>query len=415
MITPLAYQREFVRDARRFILLLWSRQTGKSFSAALKVNDRVLAAEAAGRRSNWTLVAATKPRAQLLCAKVAEIGRAVCMARKLITPQIEDLGESQYRLTYPGGSTVYVAAAGSAAGYTGHLVFDEFDLVRRQSEVWGDAFPVASREGYTVTVITTPRGRRMAYTLWGDAQRPGGIWGASKLTIHDAVAQGCPQDPDELRAGLKNDLLWRQEYLCEFVDDDLCWLPWDLIIRSYDERCSTGFTGQIEEPVYWGWDVARWQHLSVLYGLQRVGPLLITRCVHRMRGLPFGEQLDQVGALLRRTPGFVRLCIDQTGMGEMVVEQARQRFGRVEGVKLTGPTKEVLAGDVRRLMEDGTLRTPDDDEVRGDLNSLRRTMTPAGNPRFEGEREGSHADIFWALAFAAHGAVGGQAPWMTLI
>jgi alkyl sulfatase BDS1-like metallo-beta-lactamase superfamily hydrolase len=39
-------------------------------------------------------------------------------------------------------------------------------------------------------------------------------------------------------------------------------------------------------------------------------------------------------------------------MGEMVAEQAKRKMGRVEGVKITGPLKEVLAGDLRRVLED---------------------------------------------------------------
>jgi phage FluMu gp28-like protein len=40
----------------------------------------------------------------------------------------------------------------------------------------------------------------------------------------------------------------------------------------------------------------------------------------------------------------VRACIDQTGMGEKVVEDAQTRHGsRVEGVLFTGPNKLVMA------------------------------------------------------------------------
>ena len=72
----------------------------------------------------------------------------------------------------------------------------------------------------------------------------------------------------------------------------------------------------------------------------------------------------------------VRIAVDQTGMGEAVVEAWQGRFGRtrVEGVLLTGPRRLDLATTLREALEDRRLRLPADEALRRDASR------PAGAP-----------------------------------
>lgn len=423
VIEPYSYQRRMATNAARFAMYEWSRQTGKSMGVALLVNANVLEVEATGKRTLWTVISRSLAQARELARKIRDVGRAVMAARNVLkgigeSETRDSLGETQLELTYPGGSRVIVVSGNpdAAAGYTGNVVWDEVGLTRNAHDLFGVAFPVVSRGGYRFIMTSTPRPGFWCQRI-DDARQPGSPWYAETMTIHEAVAQGCPQNPDELRAALKDDLRWRQEFLCEHIDDEICWLPWELIVGATDGRCATALSrqhsavSQTTGPIYGGWDVARWQNLSVLVVLERVGGALLTRAVEVMQRMPFDTQLARVKAVLAEASGgtavgrHTRLCIDATGMGEMVAEQAGRQIGGVEAVKLTGTVKEVLAGDLRRVLEERTLRLPDDDALRNDLHSVQRTMTAAGNPRFEGEVEGSHADRFWALALAVHGAL----------
>jgi len=99
--------------------------------------------------------------------------------------------------------------------------------------------------------------------------------------------------------------------------------------------------------------------------------------------------------------------MDQTGMGEKPVEDAKRRHGsyRVEGVLFTGPVKLDMANSLRRKVEDRLLRIPQDKKLRDDLHSVKKLTTSSGNIRFDAERsEDSHADRFWSLALAVHAA-----------
>jgi phage FluMu gp28-like protein len=404
---PRPYQRAAISDTARYQAWMWSRQTGKGFTVALKVNANILETEGAGQAVDWMIVSRSLVASRQLARKIVGIGKAMCRALHVLEPSIAELKENQFEITYPGGSRVLVLSSNpdAAVGFTGHVVIDEIDVHKQAAELLGNTFPVTSTKGYMLIITSTPRGRRVMHKIFTDAQKPGSPWSFRKLTIFEAVEQGCDQDPETLRRGILDELKWRQEYLCEFVDDEICWIPWALIVQCASDLASSELPPleSIAGEVYAGWDVARWNDLSVLWVAERVGPQLITRGVVEMKRMPFDRQLEQVGAL-KRCPKFRRLCVDATGIGEMPAEAARKLLGSVEGVKFTGPVKEHLANGVRRAMEDRSTLIPDSEAVHNDLHSLRRTITGAGNYRFEGEVAGSHADRFWAKALMIEAA-----------
>ena len=410
---PRSYQADAIADRSRFMALMWSRQTGKGFTVALMVNEDILEREAAGEATDWMIVSRSLVAARQLGRKIRGIGRAMTQAMQAVEPLTADLGESQVELTYPGGSRVLILSSSpdAAVGFTGNVVIDEIDTHKQAFELFGNTFPVVSTGGYRLVVTSTPRGRRVMKRIHDDAHKEGSPWSFHRLTIHEAIAQGCDQDAELLRRGILDELKWKQEYLCEFVDDEICWIPWELIcnctsdLAVMDPQRTAGESG---DGVYAGWDVARWNHLSVLWLLRKQGTALTTAGVVVMQRMRFDDQIETIERTLKLFPNARRLAIDAGGIGEMPFEQAQKRIRiSVEGVKFTGPVKESLAGDMRRVMEDRSLLIPDDEAIHNDFHSLRRTVTKAGNYRFEGEGDGSHADRFWACALAVHAAIGG--------
>lgn len=414
---PLPYQQRWVADDARFKIGLWARQTGKSTAVALEVNLDILSAEARGERVLWVLLSRGERQSVELARKVRDFGRLVSAARKILQgPELVELGGSASEVHYPGGSRAVALPANpdTARGYSGNVVLDEFAFHADSDAIWAALYPTITR-GHRLRVISTPNGQQNRfYALWSEAQQPGSPWHAHRCTLPEAAREGLAINPAELRAGLRDEEAWRQEYLCEFVDEATAWLPWELIRAAEDPRATLiELTTPTKGDFYAGWDVARWHDLSVVWVVERVGDVLWTRAVHALRRASFDEQLGVVAQIMQ-TLSVRRLCVDATGMGEMPAEQAARKWpGRVEAIKFTGGVKEHLAGDLRRLLEDRKLRLPIDDDVRGDLHSVRAVRTAAGNTRFAGETRDSHADRFWALALAVHGSVrpGGAGLW----
>ena len=185
------------------------------------------------------------------------------------------------------------------------------------------------------------------------------------------------------------------------------WLAWALI-RAAEDKGAGGPEGYAGGPVYIGIDVARRRDLWVAVAVEKVGDVLWVRELRAERDIPFSEQRQIVRGLAERYRPS-RIAVDQTGMGEAVVEQLQDDHGslRVEGVLMTGPRRLDVATALREAMEDRRLRIPADDEaLRRDLHSVRVEAGPTGAPRLLAERGQSdgHADRFWALALACSAA-----------
>ena len=189
------------------------------------------------------------------------------------------------------------------------------------------------------------------------------------------------------------------------------WLAWEAIRACEDPTAGdpASFAGGAATV---GVDVARRRDLWVAAVLEQVGDVLWLRELAVRQGIPFSQQRAIVGDLAARYRP-VRIAVDQTGMGEAVVEQLQEDLGRtaVEGVLMSGPRRLDVATALREAVEDRRLRIPPDAELRRDLHAVRAEAGPTGAPRLLAERSGTdgHADRFWALALACTAARDGSA------
>ena len=158
------------------------------------------------------------------------------------------------------------------------------------------------------------------------------------------MADGLPRDVEELRRGAGDDDLWAQEFELKWLDEASAWLTFELITG-----CEHDMAGQPEHyqggPCFVGVDIAARNDLFVIWVFEQVGDVLWTREIIERRRITFAEQdmlLDDVFARYR----VIRCCMDQTGMGEKPVEDARARHGssRVQGVLFISTLLVLLVG-----------------------------------------------------------------------
>jgi phage FluMu gp28-like protein len=399
----LPYQRAWIMDQSRFKIGLWSRQVGKSFAASLEaVLDCV-----ENPRSLWVFLSRGERQSKELAEKAKRHLEAIQVVVEMFDEPF-DAETTQTVIRLPNGSRIISLPANpdTARGYSGNVLLDEFALHQNSREIWGALFPTITRsKKYRLRVLSTPKGRQgKFYELW---QPTDGVWSRHRVDIYDAVRQGLEVDPEELRRGLKDPVLWEQEYLLEFVDESTAWLPYELIVACEDSQAT--IDGELQGELYLGMDIGRHRDLSVIWVAERVGDVLWTRRVIWLERTPFAVQREVLYSLL---PQVRRAALDASGLGMQLAEEARARFGaKVEPVAFTRAVKEDLAVTWRRKFEDRLVRIPQDDRIRESLHAVRRVITSAGNVRFDAERDDSgHADEFWAGALMAHAATNPSGP-----
>ncbi len=153
---------------------------------------------------------------------------------------------------------------------------------------------------------------------------------------------------------------------------------------------------------YVGRDVARRRDGQVQYCMELVGDVLWQRDTYEDIGQSFAHQDAFFDGLFARRR-IAQARIDQTGMGEKVVEDAQRKHGalRVVGELLTGPTRTDLAMSLAKRFQERRIRIRPDPATRADLLAIKKLGSEqSGGIRIVNEGE-VHADRFWAYALAS--------------
>ncbi len=427
----LQYQDDWIDDRSRLKLFEKSRQIGISWATADGTVERTAAREA--RFDQW-VSSRDEIQARLFIEDCKKFGA-------MINAGMQDLGlividekerTSAYVLQFANGKRIHSMSSNpdAQAGKRGGRVLDEFALHGDPRKLYTIAYPGITWGGQ-LEIISTHRGSANFFNeLVQEAKQKGNPKGFSlhTVTLQDALDQGflfklqsviASDDPimamdeaeyfDFIKSGCASEEQFLQEYMCVPADDEAAFLSYDLIAGceyKASDRWELDLGDLSRQHLYMGVDVGRTHDLTVLWILERIAGLMLTRKVITMQKKSFSAQEAQIYRWLDK-PQIKRACFDDTGLGMQLAERAVEKYGkyRIEPVRFNATVKEELAYPLRAAFEDKTIRIPWDDKVRADLRSIRKTTTAAGNIRFEADTgPGGHADRFWALALAQHAA-----------
>ncbi len=409
------YQQKWMTDESRFKIGMFARQTGKTFTTTLELVDSCFAAALVqdGRRERWVILSRGERQAkEAMDAGVKLHARAYGMAIEEASFEWKSDTGAVYNaldVTLPGGSKITALPANpdTARGFSANVFLDEFAFHRDSREIWGALFPVISN-GWKLRITSTPNGKGNKFYELMTGSDDG--WSRHVVDIHQAVADGLPRDVEAMRKALGDDDLWAQEFELKWLDEASAWLSYDLINSVEDH--SAGAPERYEGGVcFVGRDIGRRNDLHVITVLELVGDVLWERERIEQKRATFAEMDATFDAVMARYQ-VGRACIDQTGMGEAVVERAAERYGAViEGVLFSAASKLVMATAGKQRFEDRTLRIPAGQVAyRSDLHKLRKVAGPTGVPRFVAERDEDHADRTWALFLAINAAASDAGP-----
>ena len=419
----LPYQVRWITDPARLKIIEKSRQVGISLATAYSAVRR---ASAQGARYDVWVSSRDEFQARLFiedCKQWADIlQKVVCSLGD--HPLDQSVRDSSYVLPFTNGRSIYSLSSNpnALAGKRGHVILDEFALHQDQSLLYRVAQPVTTWGGQ-LEIISTHRGSHSLFNQIlhriKEEQLPAG-WSHHRVTLADAVEQGLVERINartgvnetregflaRLRAECVDEAQWLQEYCCTPADDHDAFIP-STLVAACEETDPTAakdwdYLVNCPNPLYLGVDIGRKHDLTVLDLGEWVDGVMHDRLRMVMANRPFEEQEAQLWRLLE-LPQLQRACIDATGLGQHLAENAENRFGwKVEKVTFTPALKEKLAFDLRMAFELRRLRVASDPELRKDLCSLRRELTIAGNLRFDGNTDDGHCDRFWALALRQH-------------
>lgn len=394
------YQASWIANDKRFKIGMFARQTGKTFCTTFEVAQDCQLTDLVKKRTRWVILSRGERQAKE--AMEEGVKRHAQALGTLIKSTEYDYkgGDATYRaleVEWPEGSKITALPANpdTARGFSANVFLDEFAFHQDSRKIWAALFPVISA-GWKLRVVSTPNGKGNKFYDLMTADDS--IWYRQTTDIYQAVNDGLPRNIEELRSALNDEDAWAQEYELKWLDEASAWLSFELIsaveheLAGYPEHYTGGMC-------FVGVDIAARNDLFVIWVLEKVGDVLWTREIIARKRISFAEQdylLDDVFGRYN----VIRCEMDQTGMGEKPVEDAKRRHGesRVEGVLFTSASKLHLATVGKEAFEDKKIRIPMGDQaLRSDLHKLQKVTGPTGTPRFVAESDSAgHADRTWA-------------------
>ena len=363
------------------------------------------------------------------CAEWAKVfGHAASAAEEVLFDDAGEKAVMAFRIKFASGFEIVALSSKPRGlrGRQGYVIIDEAAFHDQLEEVLKAALALLMWGG-KVLVISTHNGIDNPFNQLLDEIRAGRKpYALVRVTLDDALAKGLYRRICLVQGRVwteEAEQAWRDDIVAQYgeaADEELfcipsasagCWIEPELIVAAthQDAGKRSLFRGG---SAYIGNDIARRRDGWVSTALERVGDVLWMRDEQLLRGASFAVQddvLDEQVAYFNA----LRIAMDQTGMGEKPVEDARRRYGelRVEGVLMSGDRPLNVATAARRAFEERLIRISDDPALRAEIRMIKKVIGPTGAPRLlTGRDKTSHADRAWALFLAIAAASSGAVP-----
>ncbi len=391
------YQRRFADDKSPFRIYNKSRQIGISFLSALEAVRTAATAQADVLYASSSLRQSKEAnrKAQQMIYALNESG--------ILGGKIFVKTASKEEICLQNGRKILFLPSNphTVRGFSGDVYLDEFALHKEQRKIYQALLPTVTR-GYRLTIVSTPMGQSdLFYEIFSQAELYPDF-SRHETSIYDALKEGLPVDVELLRRNTDEET-FRQEFLCEFIDEATSFFPYTLIRSCVGETLMIGNEGEN----FLGIDVGRHKDLTVMTVMSAVGKRFCFKRSEVLKNCDFKTQRETALQIIKEE--HIRNgCIDSTGIGAQLAEEITKECALIQPIHFTAATKEQIVLHTKKLFEEKNIEIPDNRKLIADIHSITKSVTPSGNIRFDATRdEKGHADRFWALALALHA---GRAP-----
>ena len=437
----LAFQRRLANSVSRFVIALWSRQTGKGFTTSFIASRGAMTEP----RSKWLIVAPTERQSLETLDKCKDWIKAANLTVADSEEEFDALEKgSKIKakiIELSNGSKIYALPGKPASlrGFTGYLVIDEFAFFEDQKEVWKAVFavivnPMASIKRIIVT--STPNGQGDMFHKLVDENflnpnpKRKVKWEVQKVTIHEAAkeweaagklgtvidettgeerAKTAEEYVAEVREAFDTPEAWPQEFECEFLDTTSNLFTVDMLNAAESiDATEHGFDPDEPGEFYGGFDFGGISDPAVFWYAKKVGETLITRDVLVLKGL---DTVDMLEACDSRIAKCTRVSVDYTGPGRGFGDVAAKKYGefdpdpkkflsgKIEKFTFTDPSKRDLFTKFRLCFgKIVTFFLPHADWVRADFRAMQMIVSGDSFKFWSPRSSAGHSDGCCAAA-----------------
>jgi phage FluMu gp28-like protein len=395
----LPYQADYAKSPSKRIVCCWGRQTGKTKTTAIKVvhfgfvneGSTVLIVSAGLRQSRHLL----------------EMASGFLESSPVAFNGVESKTRKSIELRNGSRIVALPCSEDRIRGYAADLIICDEAAFMPEDVILRILFPMLGTTGGGIVLLSTPWGRdHIFYRAFHNPE----------YSVFHVSAEDSPIVSKDLIEEQRRELseeAFRMEWLAEFAEPSTTFFPQDLIRGCVDPELQLlpSLDTMVPEVLYFGGvDLGKLGDHSVLAVVDTEGKRLELAYLNE---LPLGTPYTEVIGLVAKAEGMFRfqgLYVDQTGVGEPVLEEMR-RCGAplAKGVTLTAKVKEEAMTALKLAMEQGRLRIPYARRLLSQINEQRYSYGLSGHLVFS-HPEGGHDDQLWSLALAVYASTKERRP-----
>ncbi len=364
-------------DPSRFKVLSAGRRWGKT---RLGVNECIDAAVKGGRA--WWVSPSYK---------TSEVGWRPLrqIANKIPGAEIR-LADRQ--VNFPGGGFVAVRSADNPDSLRGEgldfVVMDECAFMAR--EAWTEAIrPALSDRLGKALFISTPKGCNQFWELYQK-----GINGEEGWQCWTFPTVANPYiDPNEVEDARRDlpELIYRQEYLAEFIDSD-----GGVFRRVQEAAVLEPSQPDMNRQYVAGVDVASSVDYTVVVVLDAESKDMVH--IDRFNRVDYPVLIDRLAAVYNRW-NLHGMTIEANSIGRPVIDHMLERGLAVQPFTTTSGTKQTIIQGLQSAFEHDNIRIINDPVLVGELLSFEGKRNASGSFSYSAP-DGMHDDTVMALAIA---------------
>jgi phage FluMu gp28-like protein len=417
---PFAYQLDLARkfEESQFLAVRWCRQSGKSFM----VSALVLKYAVDHPKSYIAIVGPSWRQSKLNIKHVGDFAGKLPSDFGVIVQMTKvSLGNGSIIEAFPNNPD-------TIRGPTFDLVWmDEANFVQDAESLY-DAllFTLGTTNGKLIATSTPWNSDSLFWKMCNHKNY------AKFTRIHvpwtDALAPKGPLKPEivaEIKLQFGDDpQRWRREMEAEWAEDQDTWLPQSLIVSCIGTIKNCGFDLEefdfnkvYEGEFFVGLDLAQTRDYCVLAIIERLNDKLFLRYLQIFtQPTVYASVLGYVKILQDRWGGFAKIRVDFTREGPSFIKDMENAgIGNAEGVNFSVPRKSEMASLLKQRMANKKFffpllnwETPYRGDICNELNIERFDLRNDGAIGYS-HPNGTHDDVFWAIALAVFATVEMQA------
>jgi len=372
-------------------MITWHRRARKT---TLTVNKLVLEACQSPKRV-FAYIAPTYKQAKSIVWRDPRMLKQYC-PREVLK---KDPNETELYCQFFNDAILQVLGADDPDSIRGKdfagVVLDEFALMK--PEIWTEILrPVLAANGGWAWFTFTPKGRNHAYKLWRDSES----WPDWSRHFLSAETSGIiPLEELEQARREMSEALYRQEFLCEFLEGE------GTVFRRVTDCVFGDFRDPEEGHQYIvGCDVARTHDFTVIFVLDvTVRPVHVVH-FQRFNQIDWGFQKEKIRSVCKKYNDAF-LWLDSTGVGDGIEHDLRKAGVRVWGYKFTNQTKKELVEFAVIAIEQKLVTYPHIEQFIKETQDFTYELLPGGSIRYGApEGESYFDDCVIAFGLALQGA-----------